>query len=86
MQPIEVFLIALVLFTSFIRYECLSVKTQQYVRNVHLIDFIDDGPDGKYSVADVIAQKSIKNMVQYGFNLGTHTVHHKDLSQLSVRR
>ncbi|UJR07177.1 hypothetical protein I4U23_011465 [Adineta vaga] len=33
---------------------------------------------------DLIAQKSIKNIVEYGFNLGTHTIHHKDLSILSV--
>lgn len=29
------------------------------------------------------AQKSIKNIVEYGFDLGTHTIHHKDLGSLS---
>ena len=32
---------------------------------------------------DFIAQKSIKNIVEYGFNLGTHTIHHYVLSNLS---
>ena len=30
-----------------------------------------------------VAQKTVKNIVQFGFNLGTHTVHHKDLTNLS---
>lgn len=33
---------------------------------------------------DLVAQKSIKNIVEYGFNLGTHTVHHKNLPDLNT--
>ncbi|CAF1090299.1 unnamed protein product [Adineta ricciae] len=32
---------------------------------------------------DLAAQKSIKNIVEYRFNLGTHTVHHKNLPDLN---
>ena len=32
---------------------------------------------------NVFAHKSIKNIVQYGFNLGTHTVHHRNLGLLT---
>ena len=32
---------------------------------------------------DLVAQNSIKNIVKYGFNLGTHCVRHKNVSTLS---
>jgi peptidoglycan/xylan/chitin deacetylase (PgdA/CDA1 family) len=31
-----------------------------------------------------VAQESIKKMFEFGFNLGTHTVHHRDLTFLSA--
>jgi peptidoglycan/xylan/chitin deacetylase (PgdA/CDA1 family) len=32
---------------------------------------------------DLVAQQSVRNIIQYGFDLGTHTVFHRNLADLS---